>query len=593
MPDKVSIVELIASRHPNYESDVMRRHRLTYERRDEFVTTYLRRHFEEDPAAWRDRKAITYNPSFAAEAVDEYVRAIVQRSPDIHRVGGQPLYREICEGQHRGIDRQGKTMNAFMAKYVVPELLAMGRIGIYVDNDAELGTTLADQGERHPYAYVYTAENILNWRYDPDNPNQLSAVLLRDQIEDLSNFGLARGFKSRYRLVMRTEEGVKITIFDEKGTVLKAISQRTEFPFVLASLQHSLLKVTSLIQITLLNLCSSDTYYAWASNFPIYTEQFDPIAWDRLKETRTGEEDVEPPAPIAPADIEGSLESQEVLSALPPGPATGEQTKIKVGTMHGRMYPLNAERPGFVHPSPEPLEASMKKEEQLKREIRQLTALAITQLEPQRQASAESRAFDNLGLEAGMAFIAQELETIENRLSRVFHSYNKTKPKATTVKYPQKFSLKSDKDRRDEATQLKELHQAVPSSQYTTMVSKAIATTLFKDKISPEDLAKMHKEIEDSKVPTADPDILRTDHEAGLVSDETASVGRGYDPKEYKQAQKDHANRLERIAEAQGDPANRGLGDLSANPAAPGREKEGSQDGNQDKGGRGPAKGAQ
>lgn len=588
------ISTMLMTRHPCYNMDEYRRYRLTYERGEEFIETYLKKHYEEDPAAYRDRKAITYNPTFAAEAVDEYVRAIVQRSPDIYRVGGSDLYRKICEGEENGVDRQGSTMNAFMSKYVVPELLAMGKVGVYIDNDANLGMTLADQRGRHPYIYVYRAENILNWRHDPQNPNRLMAVLLRDYIEDLDSFGLPQGFKARYRIVQRSgtpkDPTIVVRVFEEDGKEVSTTTQRTEFPFVIGNLSHSLLKVTSWIQITLLNLCSSDTYYAWASNFPLYVEQYDPLDWDRLKERRTTTEDMPHPPPVEPDMLNNGEATSDSFSSMPPGPATDEQPKIKVGTMHGRLYPLNADRPGFVHPSPEPLKASMEKEEQLKHEIRQLTALAITQLQPQKQASAESKQQDNLGLEAGMAFIAQELQGIENRISAVFHSYDKRRPQPTKIKYPEKYNLKSDEDRREEAKQLKELHQAVPSRKFTIEVSKIIATTLFKDKVTSTELALMHKEIEDSPVPTADPDILRSDHEAGLVSDKTTSIGRGYKPDEHIQAQKDHAARAARILDAQTSPESRGVGDLGNDPDAPKDEKTKTQDGNLDKRGRGPEK---
>lgn len=586
------ILSMIMTRHPSYNGAELERYRLTYERTDAFITKYLQKHYEEDPAAWSDRQAITYNPSFAAEAVDEYVRALVQRSSDIHRVGGLLEYIKVCEGEQGGVDRQGSTMTAFMSKYVIPELLAMGRVGVYVDNDILQGKSLADVAGKHPYIYVYRAENILNWRFSPTNPNEITAVLLRDFTEDLSGFGLPWGYKTRYRIVSREKDRVVVRFYDEAGKQTAITSQNTEFPFVMLQLAHSLLKVTSRIQIALLNLCSSDMYNAWAGNFPLYTEQFDAMGWDRLKETRTKTEDLQAPSPIGP------LGSGVEFGELPPGPATEEANKIRLGVMHGRRYPMGAERPGFIHPSSEPLKVSMQKEQQLKMEIRQLTALAITQLEPSRQASAEAKAFDNLGLEAGMALIAQELELGENKISGIYHSYDRTKPKATRAKYPQKYNLKSDEDRREEAKQLKELHQSVPSRLFQDYISEQIASTLLRDAIPSEDLDKIYKQIKDSPVPTADPDILKQDHEAGLVGDKTASMGRGYGPTEYLAAQADHAKRTAVIAAAQasarpdsndsGDPGSRGTKDMSNDPNAAVKEKAESQNGNMDKHGRGP-----
>lgn len=507
----------------------------------------------------------------------------MQRSPDIHRNGGNPNYQAVVAGREGGVDRQGSTMNAFMAKHVIPELLAMGRVGVYVDNDQYIGQTLADRKGKHPYFVKYCAENILNWRYNPANPHELIAVLLQEHYEEVNAYKLSMGVKTRYRYIVRDDNGdVVVQVFDDTGITISYSRQQTAFPFILSQLSQSLLRVTSHYQIALLNLCSSDMYYAWAMNFPIYTEMIDPLGFARLRETRTPEEDRAAKEALYPGGVQN-----EYKNATPTTP-TPNELKIKVGTATGRLYAQGTERPAFIHPSTEPLKVSMEKEEQLKREIRQLTALAITQLEPMRQASAESRAFDNLGLEAGMSFIAQELEHIETQFANAFMSYF-TDKKQATIKYPEKYNLRSDEDRREEAKQLKELHQAVPSRTFFKEISKEIVNAMFKDKRSDDTLKAIYKEIDDSKVPTADPDILRSDHEAGLVSDRTASIGRGYDEDEYEQAAQDHAKRLARINAAQmDDAAARGIKDQSGNPDAPKDEKRLSQDGNKDRSGRGP-----
>lgn len=579
--EQTTALEMIGRRHPSYNYDELLLYRRTYERGDDFVQAYLRKHYFEDKDTWADRKNLTYNPAFAAEAVDEYVRAIVQRAPDISRVGGSKEYLQLVEGHNGGIDRQGSTMNAFMASKVTSELLAMGSVAIYVDNDVIAGKTIADARGKYPFIFRYRAEDILNWRHNPENPQELTAILLREYHEDMDYFGLTKGILVRYRHVMQEPDGrIIVRIFDDKGKMLKTTSQNTLFPVVLSSLAHSLLRVTSRYQIALLNLASSDLYYAWASNFPIYTEQYEPLAMDRLKETRDSEQDK--PLPVAPiistvGDEEDYGPSpEEVLASLPPGPATTEQKRIKVGTSHGRLYPKGTERPGFIHPSSDPLKISMEKEEQLKREMRQLTALAVTQLEPQKQASAESRAYDNLGLEAGMAFIAQELQSIEIKIAAIWHSYEK-KRETTKVKYPDKYNLKSDEDRREEAKQLKELHQAVPSRAFQEEVSIMIALTLFKDKVTPERLEEMVKEIKKAPGLTSDPDILQADHESGAISNETYSLLRGYKSGEHVQAQKDHLERIKAVAEAQAAASNEARGTGVEDSKTDDLDKQGKQ----------------
>lgn len=61
MPES-SLKELTLNRHPQYYSADLELYRLIYDRGPEFVQRYLRKHFEEDPKAFEDRKFITYCP---------------------------------------------------------------------------------------------------------------------------------------------------------------------------------------------------------------------------------------------------------------------------------------------------------------------------------------------------------------------------------------------------------------------------------------------------------------------------------------------------------------------------------------------------
>ena len=73
---------------------------------------------------------------------------------------------------------------------------------------------------------------------------------------------------------------------------------------------------------------------------------------------------------------------------------------IKVGATHGRTYDKGMNPPAFINPSAEPLRASLELQDRLKRDIRELVNLAVSSLAV--RASAESKAMDNQGLEAGL-----------------------------------------------------------------------------------------------------------------------------------------------------------------------------------------------
>jgi predicted RNA-binding protein with EMAP domain len=152
-----------------------------------------------------------------------------------------------------------------------------------------------------------------------------------------------------------------------------------------------------------------------------------------------------------------------------------------------------------------------------------------------------------------------------------------------TIKYPERYSLKSDADRIKEAQDLEKLMAKVPGRRVKRELAKGIVQTLLGGKISMDDLAAINREIDNAHYTTSDPQTIIQAAQAGLVGEKTSSVALGFDDDEYLEARKDHAERVKRIAEAQGmekggsDPAARGIADLSADPNAGKEEKAASR----------------
>jgi len=311
-------------------------------------------------------------------------------------------------------------------------------------------------------------------------------------------------------------------------------------------------------QIALTNLASSDMNYSMKSNFPFYTEQFNPATEStHLRQALV-------------SDVNSGSQDGEAVEA-----STAKGQQVDAGVSQGRRYPKGIERPGFIHPSAEPLLASMKKQDQLKAEIRELVNLAVSSLEPKR-ASAESKQEDTKSLEAGLSYIGMELQYGENQISQIWSEYEGTSNIAK-ISYPRNYSLKTDDDRLAEAKALREELPNIPSIEYQRIVAKEIVDILIGYKITTEQLQVIYKQIDDSPVVVTDPDIIAQDLEKGLVSTETASKVRLYPPGEVEKAEKDHAKRLARIEAAQSDSANRGVLDKSKLTDAPVLEKEGSR----------------
>jgi hypothetical protein len=147
----------------------------------------------------------------------------------------------------------------------------------------------------------------------------------------------------------------------------------------------------------------------------------------------------------------------------------------------------------------------------------------------------------------------------EREIAKIWALYEKGEP--AFVNYPAKYTLKSDKERVDEAKALNEVKASAPSKTYAKEVTKVIAHTMLAEKVEPEVIDTINDEIDSAEFVTSDPATLKIALEAGCVDAVTASNAFGFDgEKVVPLAQAEHAERLKRINEAQaaGNPAARG-----------------------------------
>jgi hypothetical protein len=566
-------VNLVDSRHPGYLSGLTdwSKWRLTYEGGDMFRETYLEKFStREDQTDFNTRKNITPVPKFAGAAINDIRNAIYQRMRDITRNGGSKTYQNAVNGLDLGVDRRGATMNAFIGVKVLTELLVMGRVGIFVDSPpVPVAATLADVGTAMPYLYKYDIEDILSWSCNkPDEPSEFQSVLLRDTVMQYDQATLLPTLQvQRYRHLWVEGGQVWLQFYDTEGGTIDQSGfpggpvglELSRIPFVLLDIGNGLIKDVCQQQIALLNLGSSDVNYALRSNFPFYIEQKDLRAVGaHLKQVSTAD---------------GSATT---------GGQGAADTDIKVGATHGRAYDKGMSPPQFINPSAEPLTASMNLQERLKRDIRELVNLSVSALAV--RASAESKQMDNQGLEAGLSYIGLLLESAERQVAGYWAAYEErlpTKRNVATIKYPDRYSLKSDADRIKEAQELTKLMSTIPGRKVKRELAKGVVQTLLGGKISVSELEAINKEIELAHYTTSDPVATIAAVEAGLVGEQTASIALGYDDDEFEKARKDHAARLTRILESQGakgDMGARGVADLSANPQAGKDEKTKSRD---------------
>jgi len=573
----------ISARHIQW-----RKWRLTYEGGDRFIWAYLQQFTtREDMNEFKQRKRMTYCPAFAKNALKKVRNTVFRRSREITRTGGPDSYKTACTGVEGGVDKAGSSMNYFMGVKVLDELLKMSVVGIYTDrprlriNDGG-GVTLLESKEKRPYCYLYQAEQIRSWTSHPDDPTEFTSVLLVDRnftYDEGTNLPIGEADQYRLLYLKDTPDGPRVFVkfYNDASETMNWLGQPApEFytddgdpaeyeeqigdldriPFVLLDIGNSLLADVCNYQIAHLNIASSDIWYAARANFPFYTEAYDPRS-DSLHIRHENQE------------------SSDSYNPFNTTLSTTNSAQIDVGPTHGRRYPQGTDRPGFIHPSSEPLTASMAKQDQMKDEIRELVDMTLQSLTG--DAGAE-------GILSGLNYIAYILQWAENKLASYWSMYENNDEPAIVI-YPETPEITDPKDIQLEIENLLLLIDKVPQLTFKKTLLKKVARIKLSSDTSYEEIEKIYQEIDKSKVVLGDPLNIKNDVESGLVSLETACVARGYEKEEADKAAEDHAAKLRRIQDAQTPKIDqtqtliasghaRGLVDQSGNPQAGPQEKQ-------------------
>lgn len=551
LPDAQKI-KTIGFAHPDYKDNISEWEdwRLAMENTETFINCFLRKFSNrETDSDFNIRKQVTYVPAHAKGGINTVKNSIFQRMVDVTREGGTDSYNRAVIGEDNGVDLKGSTMNAYIGGDILPELLPYGKVGIYIDNGTKDTETMATSSSNRPYLYSYAIEDIINWDYD--NENNLIKVLLRDHFFSENKLGLPDTRDVKFRLLEKTNEGVSVKFLNDKAEEQDStIIKLSQIPFVITELSDGLMRDIFKYQVALLNAASSDMSYILKSNFPFYVEQYDP----RLVTFTKG-----------PSSEDNKGQAADTQS---------QKENVTVSTRSGRRYAKGLDQPDFIHPSSEPLEASMNKQVQLKEEIRQLLELSLSNIHV-KSASAESKKEDKEGLQAGLSGIGLALQTAETKIGNIWAEYEAAE-KNVVVSYPNSYSLKTDEQRINEAEKLSKLNDSATSITYKKELSKKIIKILFEGKVKNEIIDRMLTEIDSSDSAISNIDNVIEAQKQGLVSDETASEILGFPKGEVEQARKDHAKRVALIQAAQTSDNNaaRGVNDLSTNPQAAENEKE-------------------
>lgn len=508
----------------------------------------------EDEPDFQSRSDVTPIPGFAKEAIREVEKSIYQRIATVQRTGGNSTFPNVAKGLTGGVDRRGSTMTAFLASKVITELLFIGKVGVYVDMVSQLGPTKAAvPADAHPYFYSYKREDIIDWEVFDNDPKQFRYIILRDSVT-LYKEEIRDSQVDRFRKIWINELGTVSVLFynNEDQPVNQDMTPNesatpiplalTRIPFVLFELDQPLTDDIADHQIALLNLESSDISYAINSNIPFYVEQRDALSDDVYARKNK----------FWPTNADGTPVDEADLVNDQKKKFQRDGREVRVGVTQGRTYGPKFEAPQFIHPSPEPLTVSMLKQDRLKNDIRRLVMLAIENVGTKYQSS-QTKSLDFAPLEAGLSYFGLLLQTGENELASIYALYEGKEP--ATVIYPAAYKLLSDTERREAAKEESELASAIPSATFRIEMQKKVATTLLQPTVDQSILDAIYDEIDSAEGSTGDPDQIRSDVEAGLVTAATGSILRGYAPGEAEKAQLERAERLRLQQQAQTAPS--------------------------------------
>lgn len=499
--------------------------RYCYQSGRQFRDEYLQRFSDRETKAEfaRRRDYLTPIPSYARLEINRVKNAISQRLPDVIRRGGTVAWQEAMDGMGRGVDRRGSSMNSYTAKYLLPEILVMQRVGVLVDAPRVNGDTAADVPQNfQPYLNYYPVEHIERLIPAPvESPSDWSAVMVRDIKREFDvATGVGQDVTTFRYYYLDPDRGDRLTIalMSDQGEELRApiFTNLEKVPFVLYDILESLIRDVASYQIAHLNLMSGDTSYAMDANYPFMVRQRGNAI----------------PAHLLDNDDEAD-----------------------VGIQKGLWYDKGLNAPGFISPPTEPMKVSLELRKQFKEEVHELVTGALASLG------------EDGSMESGLAFIGQCLEDAESRLWDHWAAYEQANPsrrKYPQVLYPEDWSLKTDEQRLTEANAYIDLMNKLPGQLGKKAAAKAAYDRWLRGRLPVKEIDKIKKEVDDAPYSISDPAVVIKAKKEGIFSVETSALALGANEDEAEKAKKDKQDTQKAIAAAQMDQQQGGPGNPNA-----------------------------
>lgn len=485
-----------------YGSDDIYKWRLCFEGGNAFKIRYVLKYSgRENDEDFARRRTLTPIPAMASTTINEVAYHIVSKLDSVLRQSDDDQFRDAMDGKDGGIDGQGMSFNTLLSDKIIPELLGMGRYGILVDRD--------EDAKAPPNIQFLSREQIQSWQYD--HTGKLIDVTISQFKPNFNDVGLhlkVESHSERFKLV----DG-KVHHWDDKSLEDDfEVLNLTSIPVFIDSVPVPAMRNCADHQIALINLVSSAVNGAYSNNFALYVEQGAGGSGDLKREGKT------------------------------------EQPSQVGGALHGRNYPMNAERPAFIAPPSEPVKITLDMIAKLEDQIRDMCHMAIRAV----ASNGDSSKTANRPLEAALVALTYKLARLEEFIASAWQQYT-GRPFEYTVVYPKDFSEVDVDTRAKTAAVWTDQIPKMPSITGRRELAKLAAKTLLLGNVDACTMNAILNEIDEATVIGIDPETLKNDIEAGLVTTKTASKARGYADGESDAAKLEHAERLARIAEAQGN----------------------------------------
>ena len=192
---------------------------------------------------------------------------------------------------------------------------------------------------------------------------------------------------------------------------------------------------------------------------------------------------------------------------------------------------VSTNRPDFIHPSSEPLKASIQLQEKLEDDIRRLINLAVNKLD--REGRLNPKPWTTKAWKLDSHISASMLESTETSdrgvLGQLCDEQAPRTPGGDHQVLPDRYSLKTDADRIEETTKLSKLLYSVPGHEAKREIAKLMVLVLLGGKVSVEVIDSIRDEIDTCDYLTSDPNVIIQAVEAGLCSEQTGSFALGFE----------------------------------------------------------------